>query len=102
MTVKTNAGARVTGPLKAKADTLNASTLPQRQDHEVLLPPPCTWMEIVPGSPWCRPWWRWDLARWSLRERRDPPAEFAGEWVDTARQLLLDPALVPEPARRAL
>lgn len=47
------------------------------------------WMEMVPGSPSFNPWWRWELAEWSVATSRDLPSRYHDEWVVKARDFLL-------------
>src|SRR5262245_43540751 len=46
------------------------------------------WMDLIPGSPFSSPAWRWDLAAWLTTTGRTVPARHLDSWVGRARRHL--------------
>ncbi len=49
------------------------------------------WTDLVPPSPFLRPWWRWRLANWMLSTGRDVPRCYRDAWVTRVRTSLTTP-----------
>jgi hypothetical protein len=55
------------------------------------------WMDLIPGSPFFRPNWRWELASWMVATGRKSVPGIRDRWVDRALRYLS-----PEGGRRDL
>lgn len=47
-----------------------------------------SWLNLVPGSPFCRPCWRWDIANWMVTTGKPVPVPYRDQWVDDAIDFL--------------